>query len=315
MSMSPPDATPLLVEITPDAFPAYFLERDGRLFHSHEPSPYPLPADTPEQQRLNVTHVALNRLIGANYVGPVPDVLAREPHRPRIALDLCTGTGRWVIDMAREFPHVSFRGFDIVPIATRYPPFNAQFEVHDVNSRYRWEDGSIDLVYARSISMAVHDYPTVLQEVARVLRPGGLFISYEWGRYPAFHPSVTVKPPIHGVERFFNVLEEALETVRDIYPIAPHIPSYLIDSGHFDDISPEHFNMPVGPWQNDEELRKLGRAFRASLRRYANSVKPLLYEAGWTEEDVREITQNYIHDLETVRGMVCRLYTVHARRI
>lgn len=85
---------------------------------------------------------------------------------------------RWyfdrVLDMARDFPHVSFRGFDIgpippffkyvglpdirprtVPIATRYPPSNAQFEVHDVNAGYRWDDGSIDLVYARSVSMAV----------------------------------------------------------------------------------------------------------------------------------------------------------------
>lgn len=37
-------------ELGPDDFPTYFSERDGRLFHSSTTSPYPLPADAPEQE-------------------------------------------------------------------------------------------------------------------------------------------------------------------------------------------------------------------------------------------------------------------------
>ncbi len=44
-----PDATSTLVELSPDEFPGYFSERNGRLFHSGT-SPYPLPVDTPEQR-------------------------------------------------------------------------------------------------------------------------------------------------------------------------------------------------------------------------------------------------------------------------
>ena len=44
-----PDATSTLVELSPDEFPSYFSERNGRLFHSGT-SPYPLPVDTPEQR-------------------------------------------------------------------------------------------------------------------------------------------------------------------------------------------------------------------------------------------------------------------------
>jgi hypothetical protein len=40
----------ILTEVPADEFPLYFVERDGRLFHSHGTSPYPLPADTPEQE-------------------------------------------------------------------------------------------------------------------------------------------------------------------------------------------------------------------------------------------------------------------------
>ncbi|KAG6852853.1 hypothetical protein C0991_008574 [Blastosporella zonata] len=45
-----PDMSPDIVELTSEEFPLYFSERDGRLFHSHASSPYPLPVDTPEQQ-------------------------------------------------------------------------------------------------------------------------------------------------------------------------------------------------------------------------------------------------------------------------
>ena len=76
------------------------------------------------------------------------------------------------MEMAQEFPSVYFRGFDIgkaelshlhlwltkqntVPIQTRYPLPNVQFEIHDVNTNFRWGNGTFDLVSARAINMAV----------------------------------------------------------------------------------------------------------------------------------------------------------------
>lgn len=79
-----------------------------------------------------------------------------------------------VMEMAEEFPRVLFRGFDIgdnqvpylrslgvtdyfsvVPIATRYPTPNVQFEVDDVNSQLRGRERTFDLVNARTIAMTV----------------------------------------------------------------------------------------------------------------------------------------------------------------
>jgi hypothetical protein len=59
-----PDTSPLLHELTADDFPSYFSERGGRLFHSHHSSPYPLPADTPEQQ-VKISCITLSRAIEA----------------------------------------------------------------------------------------------------------------------------------------------------------------------------------------------------------------------------------------------------------
>lgn len=43
----------------------------------------------------------------------------------------------------------------VVPIMPRRPLANVQFELHDINNRSRWDDGAIDFVHARSVSMAV----------------------------------------------------------------------------------------------------------------------------------------------------------------
>ena len=44
------DASSEITELDPTDFAGYFRERDGRLFHSHGNSPYPLPVDAPEQE-------------------------------------------------------------------------------------------------------------------------------------------------------------------------------------------------------------------------------------------------------------------------
>jgi len=76
------------------------------------------------------------------------------------------------MDMARLFPHVKIYGVDIgeladrristvanylsaVPIATRQPEPNVQFEIHDITQRFRWNDGAMDFIHARNIDLAV----------------------------------------------------------------------------------------------------------------------------------------------------------------
>ncbi|KAF8181107.1 S-adenosyl-L-methionine-dependent methyltransferase [Pholiota molesta] len=302
-----PDATTGIVELESDEFPSYFFERNGRLFHSST-SPYPLPVDTPEQQRLRDLHNILRQLLG---------VLApQQGSNQRIALDVCTGNGIWVLDMARDFPHVHFRGFDIVPIATRYPPRNVQFEISDVNSPLRWANGTFDLVHSRSVDMAVIDYRQFAHEVARLLRPGGLFVSYEWSPHPAFDPSLRRDPALHAPAsaRFHAAITAALAG-RGLRALGRLVPSYLADAGAFTDIAASTYCVPVGAWPANHAMRRIGRACHAAQEQYASSIRPLLGEAGWTEDAVDELVTDYFLEMNSTRGLVCKLYTVHARRV
>jgi hypothetical protein len=46
-------------------------------------------------QRQIVLHFIIRQMIGANYVGPVPQVLAPSPERRKLVLDMGTGPGYW----------------------------------------------------------------------------------------------------------------------------------------------------------------------------------------------------------------------------
>lgn len=153
--------------------------------------------------------------------------------------------------------------------------------------------------------------------MGRVLRPGGLFLSCEWERWPTFHPTFAGYRPSHvpGACQFYDMLTRALDICKGIQPIASRVPSFVDSTNLFTDITSSCYYMPIGPWHDDPSMKMLGRAFRASLLRYIDSVRPLLLEAGYSEADIDRITGAYIHELKTVRGMVGAFHTVHAQRL
>ncbi|KDQ11193.1 hypothetical protein BOTBODRAFT_35497, partial [Botryobasidium botryosum FD-172 SS1] len=178
------DSMRSIATIESDEIPAYYKVSHGRRFYSQRLgySPYVLPADPREMERLNLQHETIKLLIAGNHLGPVEEILASDQGgRQRVVMDLGTGSGIWVEQMAHAFPHVKFIGVDLVPTATSYPPEHVRFECYNfVQHNIRHPDASVDFVHARFLSLGISNYPGLLNEIARVLRPGGLFFSGEW---------------------------------------------------------------------------------------------------------------------------------------
>ncbi|KAG8925522.1 hypothetical protein FRC00_003890, partial [Tulasnella sp. 408] len=103
-------------------------------------------------------------------------------------LDLGTGSGKWAIDMAKEFPHADVLGLDLAPvIPSSEVPSNCQFILGDCNTclddpSY---EGAFDMIQARCIANGILDYRKLLRDVWKALRPGGVFLLIE-GRLASF---------------------------------------------------------------------------------------------------------------------------------
>ncbi|KAI6113925.1 S-adenosyl-L-methionine-dependent methyltransferase [Pisolithus croceorrhizus] len=310
------DASSALTQLGNEEFPRHFSEREGRLFHAHGGSPYPMPVDGGEQTRLNALHHILFERLNSHYGGPVRDVLAGEPGRHRRVLDLCTGTGTWVMDMASTFTNVRFSGIDIVPIVPRTTPRNIHFEIADATQPLRWPDGTMDFVHARNVSMAVADYRRTLSEAARVLRRGGLFFSGEILRKVTFDPNYFAGEPTVDApraENFYRIINRAL-AFRGLTNYAEEIAEYVYTSGQFGSVRRESYEIPIGEWSSSSSGRRLGARYRDNLAMFAWNFAPMLKDAGHSDSFIEEIIQGFVDDMGTVRGMVGVYQTVWARR-
>lgn len=98
-------------------------------------------------------------------------------------LDLGCGPGGWVMELAREHPDIKVVGVDISESMIQFAKGqtisrgygNASFKVMDVKRPLGFEDASFDLVNERTFFgvMAPGEWPQLLAECQRILRPGG----------------------------------------------------------------------------------------------------------------------------------------------
>jgi ubiquinone/menaquinone biosynthesis C-methylase UbiE len=113
-----------------------------------------------------------------------------EPVNPALihdVLDIACGPGEWVLHVAQAYPHVQITGIDISHTMIQFAKNisgatpNAQFQIMDILQPLDFPDNSFDLVNIRFIFgfMKTSDWPKLLQEGRRILRPGGVLVLTE----------------------------------------------------------------------------------------------------------------------------------------
>lgn len=134
--------------------------------------PYLLAHDAPEQNRLEFQHFFLQGILGTNYLAPLAS--------PAAILDVGSGTGRWVQEMAQQFPNARVTGIDVVST----PPcanINAHFVQQDILKGLPFASASFDYLHSRLLVAAipVAAWHGLLLEYLRVVRPGGWIELFE----------------------------------------------------------------------------------------------------------------------------------------
>ncbi|ORX46043.1 S-adenosyl-L-methionine-dependent methyltransferase [Hesseltinella vesiculosa] len=132
---------------------------------SLENSNYWLPKTYEEQDRLMGQHFAIKELFGGNVLQNAARVLPLDE-------------GVMVLDeMATDYPNCEVYGIDIYPTypQTIRPP-NSVFMLADAIDGLPFADNSFDLVQVRLMVAAfkVEDWPRVIADCVRILKPGGV---------------------------------------------------------------------------------------------------------------------------------------------
>jgi SAM-dependent methyltransferase len=140
-------------------------------------TPYIMPKDALEGERLDLQHHLLKLAGGGNYRAPL-----RQPHT---ILDVACGTGIWGREMALQFKRAQVTGFDIdrTPLeASRARlgpmgqfPANFQFLEGDALQPFQFADAQFDFTHMRFVGsfISAERWPQVIAEMVRVTKPGG----------------------------------------------------------------------------------------------------------------------------------------------
>jgi ubiquinone/menaquinone biosynthesis C-methylase UbiE len=124
-----------------------------------------------------------DRLVTASMGGVLAEQV--EPSVFGRVLDVACGTGGWVIEAAQTYPEMALVGVDVNPHMIEYARQQAaaqhvddriELYVMDALSLLRFPTASFDLVNLRFALSFVRtwDWPKVLRELLRVVRPGGV---------------------------------------------------------------------------------------------------------------------------------------------
>lgn len=208
-------------------------------------------------------------------------------------LDVGCGTGEITRRLAEHYPDATVEGMDILESNLEF----ARRDSANFSERVSFEQGdafalknadaTLDMLVCRHMSQAVPDFPLVLAEFTRVLKPGGVLhlLSEDYGM---LHFPVTDLDP----DRFWN--EHAIKFLRGIQcdgRIGRHSPSLLEKAG-YKNIAMDYITV--------DTLRVARATFSGIIRSWRDGYAPVLAEAsGRTMDAVIADMNRLINAIET----------------
>ncbi|RKP06290.1 S-adenosyl-L-methionine-dependent methyltransferase [Thamnocephalis sphaerospora] len=249
---------------------ADFSYAEGRRYHGESESPYPLPNDMTEINRLDTQHYLLQNLTGKSYHAPIDN--------PKRVLDIGTGTGIWMREMSEKLPESEFLGLDIVPRPADVSfAQNCHFEAANILKGIPRPDNHFDFVFGRLLFTGIPEqsWAFYAKECARVCAPGG------WVEMMELNARICDGGKFG--DRFSDLMIAALAKRGVASETVDVIENYMQDAGLVD-IRVEEFKMPLGNWGD-----RLGTLFWENAIMVAKGMIPMYVAAlGIPADELRQ---------------------------
>lgn len=192
-------------------------------------------SDKLESDALDARHSLVQYALQGNYLAPIA--------LPERILDVGYGTGRWLAEMAREFPHAELIGIDhaLPEKETAQFPSNCHFLTGNMLDLLPFEDASFDFTHQRFRLFAIPllQWQPIINELARVTRRGG------WVELTEMNPTLQHMGP--HTTHVIQLITQATSG-RGLDPaIAQHLPTLLGTAG-LKRVGTSIQLVPVGNW-------------------------------------------------------------------
>ncbi|PLB50929.1 putative methyltransferase, partial [Aspergillus steynii IBT 23096] len=284
-----------------------YVHKNGRRYHAYRQGEYVIPNDEQEQERLDLHHhICSLAMRGDLYRCPLPQGIRR-------VLDIGTGTGAWVIDMADSFPETVVIGTDLSPIQPLWVPPNCVFEIDDFELEWNFSQ-PFDFIHARAIEGCVHDFPRLFQQAYDSLSPGGWFEVVDFTAGIFSDDESTEKSP-HLLE-WRDRLIEASRVFGKPMGVASQYDEWMAQSG-FANIRQEIIKVPFGPWARNATQKELGRYHQTNMLEAleAYSLALCTRYLGWSVEQVQLLLIGVRKELKDLSlHNYSKLYVVYGQK-
>jgi ubiquinone/menaquinone biosynthesis C-methylase UbiE len=127
--------------------------------------------------------------------------------------------------------------------------------VDDLEQPWLHAPNSYDLINVRFMFLAIRDFPKLLRQAFRTLRPGGYIELSELALNPQSYDSQF--PPNSQVLYWIELLMQAADKMGYNMRIARSFKTLLLEAG-FEDVTEEIFEVPWGGWPKDKRLKAIG---------------------------------------------------------
>ncbi|KAI0361087.1 hypothetical protein OH77DRAFT_1417285 [Trametes cingulata] len=286
---------------------------------------YRLPADDEEFERLDQQHLMFMEVMG-KYPPCLPDILADDtPGVTKTCVDLGCGSGSWILDVARDFPHCSAVAVDLVPMQDINMPPNCRSEVDDINLGLQHFYGAFNVAHARLVSSGIRDYKGLIDEMAQTLRPRGLiqlvefdFRVYDEHKRPIMPSRLEEETP--WLARWMNVVNIAVEQRGGEPDAANHLHHWVSKHPLLEEAVYNEYWFQTGPWKTGDDPftardNRIGAMMRDDILAFLKSGRPLLLSNDLDISVVDELESNAERELtEASAPTYIRVQNVYARR-